>query len=91
MTRSRHPLMRTALLGLGILLLIVWPFIAVLPGPGGIFVFAAALALLLQNSAWVRRRWARLMRRWPRISALVDRALRRPSARRRRLRDAGPR
>ena len=88
MTRPRHPAVRIGLLLLGVLLLVATPFVGVLPGPGGVFVFAAGLALLLQNSVWARHRFGRWKRRWPRLSALADRAMRRPSARRRRERDA---
>ena len=51
------------------------------------FLFAGGMAMLLQNSIWVRYRYVRAKRRWPKVSALLDRAMRRPSARRRRQRD----
>jgi hypothetical protein len=60
------------------------PVVGLLPGPGGVFVFAAGLVLLLRNSLWARRRFARAKKRWPRRGALADRGLRRGSARRRR-------
>lgn len=78
--------MQILLLALGALLVLATPVVAVLPGPVGIFTFAAGLALILRNSRWARRRFARTMRRFPRLRAMSDRALRRPSARRRRLR-----
>ncbi|WP_262503925.1 MULTISPECIES: hypothetical protein [unclassified Sphingosinithalassobacter] len=67
-------------------LILAAPIVGVIPGPGGIFVFAAGLVLVLQNSRWARRHFVRAKRRWPRFGALADRALRRRSARRRRLR-----
>lgn len=78
--------MQILLLALGALLILATPVVAVLPGPVGIFTFAAGLALILRNSRRARRRFARTMRRFPRMRALSDRALRRPSAKRRRLR-----
>ncbi|MFD1035010.1 hypothetical protein ACFQ15_10145 [Sphingomonas hankookensis] len=78
--------MRALQLIVGVVLILVTPLVAVLPGPVGIFAFAAGTALILRNSRWARYRFARAMRRHPRIRALSDRALRRPSAKRRRLR-----
>lgn len=74
---------RPVLLAIGILLIAAAPVVGILPGPGGVFVFAGGLVLVLRSSPGARRRWARLARRWPRLGALTDRVLRRPSARRR--------
>jgi len=73
---------RLSMLSLGLVLLVVAPIVGALPGPGGIFVFAAALTLLLRNSAWVRRCYVRFKRRWPRHGAWADWGLRRKSAKR---------
>lgn len=86
MTRARHPLLRQALFGLGLLLIALTPLVGPIPGPGGILVFAAGLILVLRNSAWARKRFARLKKRWPRLGHYSDLALRRPSFRRRRAR-----
>ncbi len=75
------------MLALGLLLLILAPIVGALPGPGGVFVFAAGLTLLLRNSAWVRRRYVRFKRRWPRHGAWADWGLRRKSAKRRAQRE----
>ena len=75
---------RLPLLVLGWLLVGLSPVVGVMPGPGGIFLFAGGLALLLRNSHWCRRRYVMLKRRWPRIGSASDRAMRRPSALRRR-------
>jgi hypothetical protein len=83
----RSPAMRTGLLVTGWLLIIASPVVGVLPGPGGIFLFAAGLGLVLRNSRWAKRRYVAFKRRWPRHGALVDRGLRRLSARRRARRD----
>ena len=86
-TRARHPFKRYAQLALGILLIIGAGAMAPLPGPGGAFLFAGGMILVLRNSAWARQRWARLKRRFPRIGGFVDRMMRRGSALRRRARD----
>lgn len=85
---DRHPVMRVALLSTGVLLIAAAPVAGLLPGPGGIFLFAGGLALVLRNSLWAKQRFARWKRRWPRAGNLADRGLRRPSAKRRRQRDA---
>ncbi len=86
MTR-RHPIMRIAQLALGVLLLAAAAVIAPLPGPGGVFPFAGGMILILRNSRHARTAFARAKRRWPRIGHVVDMALRRRSALRRRARD----
>ena len=77
-----HPWRVPLLIG-GWLLIAASPVVGVLPGPGGIFVFAAGVILLLRNSAWARRRYVAFKRRWPKVGHHCDRAMRRPSARRR--------
>ncbi|MDE0880553.1 MAG: hypothetical protein OSB00_18115 [Sphingomonas bacterium] len=83
---NRHPVSRAIQLVGGVLLIILGCVIGPLPGPGGIFFFAGGLILILRNSHWARRRFARAKRRWPRIGDLLDRTMRRPSALRRRAR-----
>jgi len=75
-------------LTVGALLIVVTPIAALAPGPAGIFTFAGGVGLVLQNSMWARRQFARGKRRFPRTGRLADRALRRASARRRREREA---
>lgn len=84
---GRHPALRIAQLVLGIILIAGAVVVGPLPGPGGIFLFAGGLILILRNSRWAQVRWARLKRRWPRVGSLVDRTMRRPSALRRNARD----
>ncbi|WEJ99877.1 MAG: hypothetical protein P0Y59_23775 [Candidatus Sphingomonas phytovorans] len=88
MHRTRHPTIRFCLFWLGVLLLIATPLVGILPGPGGIFVFAGGLALMLQNSRWAKRQFVHGKRRWPRLGRYADMGLRRASARRRREREA---
>ena len=85
--QSRHPALRILQLVLGVLLLVGAAVMGPLPGPGGIFLFAGGMVLILRNSRLAQVRWARLKRRWPRTGNLVDRAMRRRSALRRRARD----
>jgi hypothetical protein len=83
---SHHPALRVAMLVLGVLLILAAPLVGLLPGPGGVFVFAGGLILVLRASRWARLRWARLKRRFPRLGHLADRVMRRPSALRRHAR-----
>jgi len=79
--------LRTLLTVTGVVLIIVSPIVGAIPGPGGIFVFAAGLALMLQNAHWAKRGYARLKRRWPKLGKVADLGLRRASALRRAERD----
>ena len=83
----RSPVIRIALLVTGVLLILVTPLVGIIPGPGGIFVFAAGLVLILRNSNWARGRFVRFKRRWPRFGHYADMALRRRSFRNRQKRD----
>jgi hypothetical protein len=77
------PFVEWALFVAGILLIIGGLAIAPLPGPGGIFLIAPGVALVLKTSMWAKRRYVRVKRWQPKAGRLMDRALRRPSARRR--------
>ena len=62
-TRRKKPiLLRQMLFFAGVLLIIVSPLVGAIPGPGGIFVFAAGLALILQNSECAKRQYVRFKR-----------------------------
>jgi hypothetical protein len=78
---------RHAIHALGWVLIVLAPVVGLLPGPGGVFVAAAGFALVLQTSHWAKRAYVRFKRRWPKIGALIDRTMRRPSERRRRERE----
>ena len=81
LVRSRP--VRTALFMSGLLIIILSPVVGALPGPGGIFVFAAGLTLALRNSDWAKRQYVRFKRWQPKAGGWADWGLRRPSARRR--------
>ena len=84
----RHPALRPAMLALGAALIVAAPLVGVLPGPGGILVFAVGLSLVLRHSRWARRRYARFKRQRPKRGDWADWGMRRPSAKRRRARTA---
>lgn len=71
----------------GVFLVIISPLVGAIPGPGGVFVFAAGAGLMLKNSRWAKRHYARFKRRHPKKGAWADWSLRRASARRRVERD----
>lgn len=62
---------------LGWALIAAAPFIGVIPGPGGIILFAAGATLLIRNSIWAKRLYVRIKRRWPRFGHAADKAMRR--------------
>ena len=74
---------RLCLFVFGLVLIGITPLVAVVPGPGGIFVFALGLAIVLQNSLWAKRRYVHFKRRWPKQGDWTDWGLRRESYRRR--------
>ena len=78
-----RPLVEWALFVLGVLLIIAGIAIAPLPGPGGIFLIAPGLALVLKTSMWAKRRYVRFKRWQPKAGRYADWALRRQSAQRR--------
>jgi hypothetical protein len=80
---GKVPFVRTSLFVLGILLMIVSPLAGVLPGPGGILVFAAGLALTLKYSEWAKRKYVEFKRKHPNKGRWADWGMRRPSAKRR--------
>ncbi len=84
------PRVEWSLFGLGLLLIIGGLMLAPLPGPGGIFLIAPGLALVLKSSMWAKRYYVRVKRWQPRAGRWLDWSLRRKSAARREaLRQAG--
>ena len=80
-----NPVVEWSLFAFGILLVLAGFVLAPVPGPGGIFLIAPGLALILKTSLWAKRHYVRFKRWQPKAGHFVDRALRRPSARRREL------
>ncbi len=80
---GKHATLRFVLVVLGSTLMIVSPLAGLLPGPGGLIVFAIGLGLTLRNSAWAKRRYVEFKRRFPKPADWADWGMRRPSQRRR--------
>jgi hypothetical protein len=78
-----HPAVEWTIFALGVLLMIAAIPVGALPGPGGVFVFAIGLAMVLKTSMWAKRRYVRFKRSRPKAGSWADWALRRRSARRR--------
>ena len=74
---------RLTLFVVGCVIVVVSPIIGAIPGPGGVFVFALGLGMMLKYSNWAKRRYVDFKRRWPRHGRWADWGLRRRSARRR--------
>jgi hypothetical protein len=85
---ARNEILRLCLLALGLLLILLSPVIGALPGPGGVLVLIAGLALTLRNSKWAKRRYVQFKKRWPRYGHWTDWGLRRKSHFRRKHRKA---
>ena len=80
---GRLPMVRQGLFLLGILLIVISPFVGVIPGPGGVIVFAFGAGLVLKYSEWAKRQYVRFKRRHPNKGRWTDWSMRRLSARRR--------
>ena len=77
------PWVRTSLFVLGCLLIASAPVVGILPGPGGVIVFGAGLALALKYSEWAKRQYVQFKRKHPNKGRWADWGMRRRSARRR--------
>lgn len=75
---------RTVMFAIGVIVVLVSPVVGAIPGPGGVFVFAFGLALMLRTSRWARRQYVRFKRWQPEAGRWADLGLRRKSALRRR-------
>jgi hypothetical protein len=73
------PIVEWSIFTLGVLLIIAGFVIAPLPGPGGIFLIAPGLALVLKTSMWAKRHYVKFKRWQPKAGRWTDWALRRPS------------
>jgi len=82
--KSRKRLFMTVL---GCALIALSPVVGILPGPGGVIVLLAGVALALQGSQVAKRLYVRAKRRWPNLGHWSDKGLRRPSHFRRLRRD----
>ena len=78
-----HPVTEWSIFAIGVILMILSPIAGVIPGPGGIFVFAIGLAMVLKTSMWAKRRYVKFKRWQPKAGRWADWGLRRRSAKRR--------
>jgi hypothetical protein len=66
-----------AMIILGWGLMILAPLIGWLPGPGGLILFPIGLALVLKNSLWAKRQYAKHSKRHPEYGEWANWAMRR--------------
>ena len=78
-----HPVVEWSIFAIGILLMLAAIPVGALPGPGGVFVFAAGLALVLKTSMWAKRYYVKFKRWQPKVGRWADWGLQRRSAKRR--------
>ena len=67
------------MLALGPALIVTAPVVGLIPGPGGVIVLLAGVAITLQSSQVAKRLYVRAKRRWPWLGHWSDKGLRRPS------------
>ena len=75
-----HPVVEWTIFGIGVILMLLSPLAGIIPGPGGILVFAIGLAMVLKTSMWAKRRYVRFKTRQPKAGRWADWGLRRQSA-----------
>ena len=78
-----HPVVEWTIFGVGVILIFLSPLAGIIPGPGGIFVFALGLAMVLKTSMWAKRHYVRFKTWQPKVGRWADWGLRRKSAKRR--------
>ena len=77
------PVVEWSIFVIGVILMLLSPLAGIIPGPGGIFVFAIGLAMVLKTSMWAKRRYVRFKSAQPKAGRWTDWGLRRTSAKRR--------
>ncbi len=80
-----HPAVEWSILVVGVILILLSPLAGIIPGPGGIFIFAIGLAMVLRTSMWAKRRYVHFKRWQPKAGRWADWGLRRQSAKRREM------
>ncbi|MDQ3080277.1 MAG: hypothetical protein M3R03_09805 [Pseudomonadota bacterium] len=78
-----HPIVEWSIFVVGVILMLLSPLAGIVPGPGGIFIFAIGLAMVLKTSMWAKRRYVRFKSWQPKFGRWADWGLRRESAKRR--------
>lgn len=80
---GRIPAVQSGLFVLGWVMIALSPVVGILPGPGGVLVFAFGAGLVLKYSSWAKRKYVQFKRRHPSKGAWTDWGMRRKSALRR--------
>jgi hypothetical protein len=80
------PVVEWTIFGVGVVLILLSPLAGAIPGPGGIFIFAIGLAMVLKTSMWAKRHYVRFKKWQPKAGRWADWGLRRRSALRREAR-----
>ncbi|HEY0412299.1 MAG TPA: hypothetical protein VGD66_04070 [Allosphingosinicella sp.] len=80
---TQYPAVRSALVVVGFILIALTPVVGPIPGPGGAFVLAAGLTLVLRYSDWAKKQYVKFKKKHPRKGAWADWGLRRRSHMRR--------
>jgi hypothetical protein len=78
-----HPITEWSIFAVGVILILLSPLAGVIPGPGGLFVFAIGLAMVLKTSMWAKRHYVKFKRWQPKAGRWTDWGLQRRSAKRR--------
>jgi len=81
-----NPVVEWTIFGIGVVLILLSPLAGAIPGPGGIFIFAIGLAMVLKTSMWAKRHYVRFKKWQPKAGRWADWGLRRRSALRREAR-----
>jgi hypothetical protein len=77
---NKNPTIRWCLIALGWLLIISAPLLGPLPGPGFLIIFPIGLALILKNSLWAKKLYARKAKQNQEYGRWLDWAMRRSKA-----------
>jgi Putative transmembrane protein (PGPGW) len=72
-----NPAFRYAMVILGWVLILGAVAIGPLPGPGPMILAPIGLAIILKNSLWAKKRYARFVRMYPEYGGWMDWAMRR--------------
>jgi putative Mn2+ efflux pump MntP len=80
---AQHRAVQLVMMLCGWALVISAPIVSWLPGPGGLLFFILGLGLILKNSHWARKQFARHSKRHPEYSLWIGWALRRKRFRKR--------
>jgi hypothetical protein len=64
-------------------MIMVAPLVGIIPGPGGVVVFAFGIGLVLKYSPWAKRQYVKFKKSHPNKGRWTDWSMRRESAKRR--------